>query len=43
MRVEDGIGTAAPSGCVANFDQGHEDVRRPVTGSGRKQIELLCQ
>jgi hypothetical protein len=31
------------AGCVANFEQGHEDGRRSVTGSGSKQIELLCQ
>jgi hypothetical protein len=30
-------------GCVANFEQGREDGRRSVTGSGSKQIELLCQ
>jgi hypothetical protein len=31
------------NGCVANFEQGHEDGRRSVTGSGSKQIELLSQ
>lgn len=31
------------SGCVANLEQGRGDGQRSVTGSGSKQIELLCQ
>lgn len=30
-------------GCVANLEQRREDGRRSVTGSGGKEIELLCQ
>ncbi len=36
-------GPPVGGGCVANFEQGRDDGQRSVTGSGSKQIELLCQ